>query len=245
MSAAGAGATWPADVIHVNEDGWVLINRGREHGVMPGLRLLVVGQGIRELRDIFAGEGTGSGAPALRIRRTYEQLEVIHAEPRCSIAVAARVPPERRPTIYQGPKGELLVWAPLPPNFTWPRPGEEPDATTDEEGWQGDVVTADASDSQEGDQSQAESASEEAATDTPPEHGEQEDERWEHALPLNGVGVGDVVLPAIPVTGGVPVTGGDDVQTGDIAPISPPGSGPSNPFESGRSYDWMGTQKDS
>lgn len=236
MSATGTGATWPADVIHVNEDGWVLINRGREHGVMPGLRLLVVGQGVRELHDLFGPDAAGDATPILRIRRTYEQLEVVHAEPRCSIAVAARVPPERRPTIYQGPEGELLVWAPLPPDFTWPRPGEEPDATTDEEGWRGDVVTADAPDNREDEQGRAESAPEEAETDTPPEHGEQEDERWEHALPLNGVNVGDVVLPAIPVTGG------DGVQTSGTAPTSAAGSGPSNPFESGRSYDWMASK---
>ncbi len=48
------GALWPADIIHVNEDGWVLINRGSRHGVAVGLHLLVVGTGVRELRDLFA-----------------------------------------------------------------------------------------------------------------------------------------------------------------------------------------------
>src|SRR5260221_9956344 len=78
----GGTATWPADIIHVNEDGWVLINRGRAHGVLPGLRLLVVGSGIRELRDLFpaasraaAGDATSHPpAPPLRTRRTHEQL---------------------------------------------------------------------------------------------------------------------------------------------------------------------------
>ena len=57
MSAgSSATATWPADVIHVNEDGWVLINRGSRHGIVVGQGLLVVGQGVRELRNLFAGE---------------------------------------------------------------------------------------------------------------------------------------------------------------------------------------------
>jgi hypothetical protein len=58
MSAgSAASATWPADVIHVNEDGWVLINRGSQHGITVGLGLLVVGQGVHELRNLFASEG--------------------------------------------------------------------------------------------------------------------------------------------------------------------------------------------
>src|SRR2546430_5683528 len=121
---SGTGTpTWPADIIHVNEDGWVLVNRGRKHGVVPGLRLLVVGQGIRELRDLYAqAADSASDQPALRIRRIYEQLEVIHVEDRSAIAIATRTPPERRPSVYQGPDGELLVWGPLPEGFTWPRP---------------------------------------------------------------------------------------------------------------------------
>src|SRR5215472_14596247 len=103
MSESVVGAsgtpTWPADIIHVNEDGWVLVNRGRTHGVLPGLRLLVVGEGIRALHDLSAPEAQGvseEAIPTLRIRRIYEQLEVIHAEPACAIAIATRTPPERR-----------------------------------------------------------------------------------------------------------------------------------------------------
>ncbi len=47
-SSPTASGTWPADVIHVNEDGWVLVNRGSQHGVFVGMRLLVGGAGIRE-----------------------------------------------------------------------------------------------------------------------------------------------------------------------------------------------------
>lgn len=96
-SAAEVAQSWPAQVIHVNEDGWVLINRGTRHGAAPGLRLIVVGAEVRELRDLYAQPA--GGAPALRIRSSFEQLEVIHAEERCAVAIASRVPAERRPQI--------------------------------------------------------------------------------------------------------------------------------------------------
>ncbi len=86
------------------------------------------------------------------------------------------------------------------------------------------MVTADAP----GDES---AASHVSSADTPPEHGEQDDERWEHALPLNGVNVGDIVLPAVPVAPGA--------QTSAPAQTSASGASPANPFESGRTYDWM------
>lgn len=235
-TARAAGATWPADVIHVNEDGWVLINRGRAHGVAPGLRLLVVGQGVRELHDLYA-DGADADAPVLRIRRTYEQLEVIHAEPRCSLAVAARIPPERRPVIHQGPQGELLVWVPLPADFTWPEPGTHDDTTPD--AVPAGAAAGDASDwLQSAPPDDGTPADAESPTDTPPERGEQDDERWDHALPLNGVSVGDIVLPAIPI-------GGADMPGAGTSAGQPAGTTVANPFESGRSYDWMGTQSGS
>jgi hypothetical protein len=249
MTTAGVPAAWPADVIHVNEDGWVLINRGRRHGVSAGLRLLVVGQGIRELRDLYAAEAAGDTPPlALRIRRTYEQLEVIHAEEDCAVAIATRTPPERRPQVYTGPEGELLVWVPLPAGFTWPRLADAddtadlpPDDGYDEEsaGDTEDVETAAAPDAaREGDEETPDSEAaeqdkdEESTTtmaDTPPERGEQDDERWEEALPLNGVSVGDLVVPAVPVAGS-----GTAPASGAAA-----SEAPGNPFEAGRSYDWM------
>ena len=80
-----ASAPWPADVIHVNEDGWVLINRGSRHGVAVGLHLLVVGASIRDLHDLFAPDASSeTQPPVLRIRRTYELLEVIYAEEDCA-----------------------------------------------------------------------------------------------------------------------------------------------------------------
>ena len=230
MSTPTTTGTWLADVIHVNEDGWVLVNRGREHGVSLGLRLLVVGQGIRELRDLFAEGAVDEHAPVLRIRRTYELLDVIHVEAACAIAVAARTPMERRPQIYRGPDGELLVWVPLPSDFTWPPPGETSDAASDtSDANEADGERAAASDKEEF--AADETTSNEDAEDTedaPPERSEQDDERWEEALPLNGVSVGDRVLPAIPAAG---VAGTTSATAGNTA------SG--NPFETGRAYDWM------
>lgn len=217
---SGAGTpTWPADIIHVNEDGWVLVNRGRAHGITPGLHLLVVGQGIRELRDLFSQASDSSGEePALRIRRTYEQLEVIHVQDRSAIAIATRTPPERRPSVYRGPDGELLVWVPLPAGFTWPQPGAAPDDAADADDADGDPDI------------EADVEADTEVTDAPPERGEQDDQRWEEALPLNGVNVGDIVLPAIPAT-----SAASKVSAG----IASTGEPHANPFESGRSYDWM------
>src|SRR5260221_5974870 len=147
-SSAGPVATWPADVIHVNEDGWVLINRGTQHGVTAGLRLLVVGAGARELHDLFPagaanaqpteGEGEAGAAAVdepivLRTRRTYELLEIVHVEPGCAIAIAARTPTERRPQFYRGLEGDLLVLVPLPADFTYPRAANEEEDQEDEE----------------------------------------------------------------------------------------------------------------
>lgn len=232
--ASGSGTpTWPADIIHVNEDGWVLVNRGQAHGIVPGLRLLVAGQGIRELRDLYArASDGGAGEPALRIRRTYEQLEVIHVEERAAIAIATRTPLERRPSVYRGPDGELLVWVPLPGGFTWPRPGAAKDA--EDHDWHddaSDIPTGDETPTatdEAGNDTAAETDGE--VTDVPPELGEQDDERWEEALPLNGVNVGDIVLPAIPVTGATTSAKAGSASTGEPH---------NNPFESGRSYDWM------
>jgi hypothetical protein len=233
MSASGtASQTWPADIIHVNEDGWVLVNRGLRHGVPIGLRLLVVGQSIRDLRDLVAdgqaAESDEAAAPAaLRIRRTYELLEVVYVEGACAVAIAARTPAGRRPQFYRGPEGELLVWVPLPPDFTYPKPGVEDEPHSDDEATDetDDMETAD--ETQDGERA--------AALDTPPERADQEDERWEEALPLNGVSVGDRVVPAVPAS---PATQQSAPSVGDGSGAGSPGS-PAVPFEQGRSYDWI------
>jgi hypothetical protein len=234
MSASSELASlWPADVIHVNEDGWVLINRGSKHGVALGLRLMVVGSSIRDLHDLYA-PGADQDTPtaelpvALRLRRTYELLEVVHVEESCAIAIAARVPPDRRPTIYRGPEGELLVWVPLTADFTWPRPGDDGAA---------DANQADEPD----DQAQDGQDDADADDDAPPEQMEQEDERWELALPLNSVSVGDIVLPALPAASQAATAEAGVL----VAATASPAAGAeqhTTPFDAGRSYDWMKPQ---
>jgi hypothetical protein len=270
-SENSGAATWPADVIHVNEDGWLLINRGAQQGVPVGMRLLVVGAGTRTLRDLFPagaqnaqprgqaredqaredeedeeGEESQEGtAPVeepvvLRTRRTYELLEVVHVEPACAVAIAARTPAERRPQFYRGPEGDLLVWVPLPAAFTYPQPAAEEEEDDDEEPYD-----------QEDEEAEHEVAS---GIDTPPQRSDQEDERWEQALPLNGVGVGDQVVPAVLVSGASSSATGSTMRkasgagatssTSADAASSTLASGdqPLTPFEQGRSYDWMKPQ---
>jgi hypothetical protein len=235
---------WPADVIHVNEDGWVLINRGRRHGLAPGLRLLVVSPGARELRDLFmAGAAEGVESPVvLRTRRTYELLEVVHVEEACAVAVASRAPAARRPEFYTGHAGELLVWVPLPADYTWPpRVADDEVEAPDAKVEAGPVV--DQADNAEADPATSElddeTGAEDSTPDEPPETGNQEDERWEEALPLNGVQVGDIVVPAIPAATSMSV-GAHVAASG--TPSTAPGSSsasPDSPWD--RSYDWMQT----
>lgn len=218
--ASSAGGTWPAEIVHVNEDGWVLINRGSRHGVLPGLRLLVVGDEARELRNTATD---GDLSTLLRIRRTYELLDVVYAEERCAVAIAARVPRERRPQAYRAPGGELLVWVPLPPTYTWPTPPasvsvseeaadeQEPDDGAQDEDTVGEPETVEIED--------AESI---AAA--------QEDDRWEQALPLNGLHVGDLVLPAIPAP--VPTTTDASAEQGSAEHQD-------TLYDAGRDYDWL------
>lgn len=220
MGTAG-GQTWPAQIIHVNEDGWVLVNRGTRHGVLVGLPLLVVSPAPRDLRDLrdVSGDGTPDDAPAaLRIRRTFELLEVIHAEEACAIAIAARTPQERRPSIYRGPENEVLVWVPLPPAYTYPDPlAPDDDAAP--------AATDDADATDAGDTDDSDSL---VSYNEPPTEGDQNDRRWEHALPLNGVNVGDNVVLARPIT----APGASALSTSATAATN------DNPFESGRDYDW-------
>lgn len=220
----GAAPLWPADVIHVNEDGWVLINRGLAQGVVVGQRLLVVGPSVRQVRDLFAAHGDALAPVALQIRRTYELLEVVYAERECAIAVAARAPIERRPEFYRGPTGELLVWVPLPHDYTYPPVDDGDDAGDAENDTEngaddvgvnvpimgypmgrmntrptaGDSVDATESDDDDTDDEDGQTPDDQAVADEPPERVTQEDERWEEALPLNGVSVGDLVVPALP-----------------------------------------------
>jgi len=222
----GTPPLWPADVIHVNEDGWVLINRGLAQGVVVGQRLLAVGPSVRNLRNLFAAHNDAPAPVVLQIRRTYEMLEVVYAERECVVAVAARAPIERRPEFYRGPSGELLVWVPLPRDYTYPPAngdednGAEDNDADDAEDGAHDVgvnvpimgyptgrmntrpTAGDSVDETESEDSADDGGGQvpydQAVADEPPERVTQEDERWEEALPLNGVSVGDLVVPALP-----------------------------------------------
>ncbi len=236
-------ALWPADVIHVNEDGWVLINRGSRHGVSVGLHLLVVGTGARDLHDLFAPDASAeTQPPVLRIRRTYEMLDVVYAEESCAIAIATRTPASRRPTVYRGPEGELLVWVPLPEGYTWP----PPNSSTSQQSHLVDTPTPPwvAEDQGEGESGTEDGADTSDEPDAPPERAPQDDEPWEEALPLNSVSVGDIVLPAIPATPttsaastatAVPTSSSSDSDTTSASAESTSDT----PFEQGRTYDWL------
>ncbi|HKS68916.1 MAG TPA: hypothetical protein VJQ45_00750 [Ktedonobacterales bacterium] len=224
------GELWPAEIVHVNEDGWVLVNRGRGHGVTLGMWLLVVGDTTRELRDVFAGD---TPPVLLRIRRTYELLEVVYAEEQCAVAIAARVPRERRPQVYRAPGGELLVWVPLATEYTWPAAvgaGAADDA--------GD----EASDAQDADQNLDDGAVDEGGAGEQEAEGtqsladQQDDDRWEQALPLNGVEVGDLVLPAIPVAFAGDAQAHAAAEPGAAAALI---EHHDTPFDAGRAYDWL------
>ena len=64
----------------------------------------------------------------------------------------------------------------------------------------------------------------------------EDDERWEEALPLNGVSVGDLVVPAIPAAGAA--TSPANTGSSAVSATGEPSTAP-NPFEAGRDYGWM------
>lgn len=201
-----ASTGWPARIIHVNEDGWVLINRGSARGVAVGLRLLAVTAGTRELRDLYpekdalglmdlgSGSNTDGGRVVFRFRRTFELLEVIHVENACAVAIAARVPAERRPTVYRGAEGELLVWVPLSLDYVYPLASGDDDSEDGSEDGSEEDPTDDENAVPASDDTQA------PATADPVGSFNQEDDLWSQSLPLNGLHVGDVVVPAIPAS---------------------------------------------
>ncbi len=196
-------------VIHVNEDGWVVINRGAQDGVSEGLRFAVLGERKpRQIRDFFsAPEATDQPAHpvVLRADTAYELLRVILVERRCCIAISDRVPPERTPQPFLGLQGELLLYTPPPADWRY-------DAFDLEEGGE-DTDASAASDTEEsgtGDQEEDASSSaahemgEEVAQVDPAKAASaadlagQQERLWDGALPLNAVQVGDEVILARP-----------------------------------------------
>ncbi len=222
-------------VIHVNEDGWVVINRGAQDGVSEGLRFAVLGErNPRQIRDLFpAPEAADRPARAvvLRADTAYELLRVILVERACCVAIADRVPPERTPQPFRGPQGELLLYTPPPADWRYDALDLEEEredaadeaAEADEENAGDAAEDAPADESEEADASAEEEApaAEESAADAATR---QQERLWDGALPLNAVQVGDEVVmalpyrpgaweaPAAPVEAGVPAAADDQAQ---------------------------------
>ena len=221
-------------VIHVNEDGWVVINRGAEHGVSDGLRFAVLGERTpRQIRDLFAS-GEGAEPPAnpvvLRADTAYELLRVILVERQCCVAISDRVPPERTPQPFAGPQGELLIYTPPPADWRY-------DALDlDEAGTDAPADDNDDNDdgAEEGSASEAQEQSEPAAEASAEEDadlvGQQQERLWDGALPLNAVQVGDEVVMALPYrpgAGAAPAAAEASAPATADAPTTP------------SSYDWL------
>jgi len=196
-------------VIHVNEDGWVVINRGAQDGVSDGMRFAVLGErNARQIRNLFP-----SGEPAdktahpvvLRADTAYELLRVILVERACCVAISDRVPPERTPQPFLGPQGELLLYT--PPSADWRYDAldleeSSADAPTDEaadaenEGAE-DRAAEDSADEADGPAEPALGEGDAEAESTAEVAGRQQERLWDGALPLNAVQVGDVVVLAL------------------------------------------------
>jgi hypothetical protein len=224
-------------VIHVNEDGWVVINRGAEHGVSDGLRFAVLGERTpRQIRDLFA-DSEGNEKPAspvvLRADTAYELLRVILVERQCCVAISDRVPPERTPQPFVGPQGELLIYTPPPADWRYDAldldeaSEDAPDeATDDEEAEEEEDAEEDASDAQ----AASEAAADASAEDDADLAGQQQERLWDGALPLNAVQVGDEVVLALPYRPGAlaaPAAAEASASATADAPTTP------------SSYDWL------
>jgi hypothetical protein len=228
-------------VIHVNEDGWVVINRGAQDGVSDGMRFVVLGErNARQIRNLFPFGDTADKAArpvVLRADTAYELLRVILVERACCVAISDRVPPERTPQPFLGPQGELLIYT--SPSVDWRYDAldleeSSDDAPADE--------AADAESASEGDQADEDSASEAESTSEPAaEEGDSEEESaaelagrqqerlWDGALPLNAVQVGDEVVMARPYHPGAWEGAADEASE----------PAPADASARPASYDWL------
>jgi hypothetical protein len=227
-------------VIHVNEDGWVVINRGAQDGVSDGMRFAVLGErNARQIRNLFpAGETADKAARpvVLRADTAYELLRVILVERACCVAISDRVPPERTPQPFLGPQGELLIYT--PPSADW-----RYDALDLEEGDENapvdEAAEAESADEEEQPAEAAASEAEEASTPAA-EAGEAEEESaaelagrqqerlWDGALPLNAVQVGDEVVMARPYHAGAWEATAESGEPATVDAVAQPSS-----------YDWL------
>ncbi|HEY7355458.1 MAG TPA: hypothetical protein VH590_03295 [Ktedonobacterales bacterium] len=217
-------------VIHVNEDGWVVINRGAEHGVSDGLRFAVLGERTpRQIRDLFAA-GEGAEKPAssvvLRADTAYELLRVILVERQCCVAISDRVPPERTPQPFVGPQGELLIYTPPPADWRY----DALDLDEASEDAPDEANDAEEADDPAEDEAASEPAADASAEDDADLAGQQQERLWDGALPLNAVQVGDEVVMALPYRPGAwaaPAAAEASAPATADAPTTP------------SSYDWL------
>lgn len=212
-------------VIHVNEDGWVVINRGSQDGVVEGQKFVVLGErNPRQIHDLYpqSAENSGAAQPAvLRVDTAYELLRVILVERACCVAISDRVPQDRTPLPFLGPQGELLLYTPPPPDWRYDALDlDETQEKTDEE----DVEDEDEDD-------EAETADESEDSEIDPTI--QQDRLWDGALPLNALQVGDEVVLAQPYLPGAWATGS---TASENAPASPEAAATMP-----EAYDWFKT----
>ncbi len=230
-------------VIHVNEDGWVVINRGAQDGVSEGLRFAVLGErSPRQIRDLFpaseAADTTSARPVVLRADTAYELLRVILVERACCVAISDRVPPERTPQVFLGPQGELLVYTPPPADWRY----DALDLEGSEEASADDAAEA----SEEDGEASAEGAAAEETGATAEQDaaeaeesdadltGRQQERLWDGALPLNAVQVGDQVVMALPYRPGAG-EGPASTEASEAVSADAPADGPDKPA----SYDWL------
>ena len=231
-------------VIHVNEDGWVVINRGMQDSIVEGQKFVVLGErNPRQIHDLYPESAENSRAPhpaVLRVDTAYELLRVILVERACCIAISDRVPQERTPLPFLGPQGELLLYTPPPPDWRFDaldlqETQAEPDTDDEDEGEAAEDLAEDV------DNAADESEGAEAAEDAQMDPNTQQDRLWDGALPLNALQVGDEVVLAQPYHSGAVER---EVWAASNAGSAPGETSPaptSAALSTPESYDWFKT----
>lgn len=224
-------------VIHVNEDGWVVINRGGQDGVSEGQRFVVLGERTpRQIRNPFPSDAANEQSTlpvVLRADTAYELLRVILVERHCCVAISDRVPPERVPQTFLGPQGELLVYTPPPADWRYDALDLEEENETvpaEEDAKAEEADGGDAGDPTNEDEAAGEEEGEEAQEEEDNPVARQQERLWDGSLPLNAVQVGDEVVMALPYRPG-------GWETSAQAEASAPAA--TDAADKSASYDWL------
>lgn len=244
-------------VIHVNEDGFVVLNLGARDGVQEGQKFAVLGERRpRQIHDPFAlANAKHPRQPVLRLDTAYELLRVILVEQQCCVAISDRVPPERTPQPFMGPQGELLLYTPAPADWRYDAYELEEAAEDDELEEEADSEAEESEEAEDDAEDGALIAEDGAAAETSEETGQEEaappeddpadliarqqEHLWDGSLPLNAVQVGDEVILARPYLPGasalLQARPGSTPEPGEPAPTLAPGGDLTLPTN----YDWM------